>query len=82
MGGIDVQENNKMNLKEIWCEGVGRIHVAQDRVHWWALVNNHNLYVLPNIIRVIKPRKMRLAGHITQMDDMRNANSILIGKTK
>jgi hypothetical protein len=28
-----------MNLKETGCEGVGWIHLAQDRVHWQVLVN-------------------------------------------
>lgn len=31
MGSIDVQEDNKINLKEIRHEGVGRIHLAYDR---------------------------------------------------
>jgi hypothetical protein len=28
-----------MDLKEIRCEDIDWIHMAQDRVHWWALVN-------------------------------------------
>jgi hypothetical protein len=28
----------------------------------------HNLYPSPNIIRVIKLRRMRLAGHVAQME--------------
>jgi hypothetical protein len=32
----------------------------------------------PNIIRVIKPRKMRWAGHVTRMGDMRNAHYVLL----
>jgi hypothetical protein len=28
-----------MDLKEIGCEVVDRIHLAQERVQWWALVN-------------------------------------------
>jgi hypothetical protein len=28
-----------MNIKEIRCEGVDWTQLAQDRVHWWAVVN-------------------------------------------
>jgi hypothetical protein len=38
----------------------------------------HNLYFSPNIIRMIKPRRMRLAGH----GEKRNAYRILVGKTE
>jgi hypothetical protein len=33
------EDNNKINLKEIGCEGVDWIHLAQDRDQWRALVN-------------------------------------------
>jgi hypothetical protein len=39
----------------------------------------HNLYTSPNI-RVIKSRKMRVAGLVARMGDMINANYILVGK--
>jgi hypothetical protein len=42
----------------------------------------HNLYASPNIIRVIKSRRIRLAGHIALMGDMRNAYKILIVKSE
>jgi len=38
------------------------------------------LYASPNIIRVIKSRRMRWAGHVACMGEMRNAYSILVGK--
>jgi hypothetical protein len=31
----------------------------------------HNLYSSPNIIRVIKSRRMRWAGHVARMGEMR-----------
>jgi hypothetical protein len=31
----------------------------------------HNLYALPNIIRVIKSSRMRWAGHVARMGKMR-----------
>jgi len=40
----------------------------------------HNLYALPNIIRVIKSRRMRGAEHVARTGEIRNAYKILIGK--
>jgi hypothetical protein len=39
-----------------------------------------NLYVLTNIIRVIKSRRMRWAGHMACVGEMRNAYKILVRK--
>jgi hypothetical protein len=39
----------------------------------------HNLYSSPSIIRMIKPRRMRRAGHVTRMGGKRNAYRILVG---
>jgi hypothetical protein len=39
-----------------------------------------NLFASPNIIPVIKSRRMRLAGHAVSMEEMTNAYKILIGK--
>jgi hypothetical protein len=40
----------------------------------------HNSYSSPNIIRMIKSRRMRWAGHVAGMGATRNANRILVGK--
>jgi hypothetical protein len=39
-----------------------------------------NLYSSPNIIRMIKSRRMRWAGHVARMMETRNAYRILVGK--
>jgi hypothetical protein len=39
----------------------------------------HNLYSSSNIIRMMKSRRMRWAGHIARMEEMRNAYRILVG---
>jgi hypothetical protein len=36
----------------------------------------------PNIIRVIKSRRMRWAGHIARMEKIRNEYKMLVGKPK
>jgi hypothetical protein len=38
------------------------------------------LHSSPSIIRMIKSRRMRWAGHVAQMADKRNAYRILVGK--
>jgi hypothetical protein len=40
----------------------------------------HNLCSSPNIIRMIKTRRMRWAGHVARMGETRNAYRILVGK--
>jgi hypothetical protein len=41
---------------------------------WRKLYNEelHNLYSSPSIIRIIKSRRMRWAGHVTPMGEKRN----------
>jgi hypothetical protein len=49
----------------------------------WRKLHNeelHNLYSSPSIIRVIKSRRMRWAGHAARMGESRNAYRILVGK--
>jgi hypothetical protein len=40
----------------------------------------HNLYSSPNIIRMIKSRRMRWALGVARMGETRNAYRILVGK--
>jgi hypothetical protein len=40
----------------------------------------HNLYSSPDIIRQIKSRRMRWAGHLARMGEGRNVYRILVGK--
>jgi hypothetical protein len=49
----------------------------------WRKLHNeelHNLYSSPNIIRMIKSKRMRLAGHVAHIGEKRNAYRILVGK--
>jgi hypothetical protein len=39
----------------------------------------HNLYSSPSIIRMLKSRRMRWAGHVARKGDKRNAYRILVG---
>jgi hypothetical protein len=40
----------------------------------------HRLYSAPSIIRMIKSRRMRWAGHVARMEEKRNAYRMLMGK--
>ena len=46
------------------------------------LVTNelNDLYSLPNIVRVVKSRRMRWAGHVARMGDDRVVLRVLVGK--
>jgi hypothetical protein len=49
----------------------------------WRKLHNeelHNLYSSPSIIRTIKSRMMRWAGHVARMGEKRNVYRLLVGK--
>jgi hypothetical protein len=66
-------------LRRILVFGPRRDEVTGD---WRKLHNEelHNLNSSPNIIRMIKSRRMRWAGHVARMGKTRNAYRILVGK--
>jgi hypothetical protein len=38
----------------------------------------NDLYSLPNIVRVVKSRRMRWAGHVAHMGEKRGVHSVLV----
>jgi hypothetical protein len=49
----------------------------------WRKLHNeelHGLYSSPSIVRVIKAMRMRWAGHVARMGEVRCAYSILVGR--
>ena len=49
----------------------------------WRRLHNeelNDLYSSPNIVRVIKSRRMRWAGHVARMGDERGVYRVLVGK--
>jgi transcription termination factor 2 len=51
----------------------------------WRKLHNEELkglYSLPNIVRVIKSRRMRWAGHVARMEEGRGVYRVLVGKTE
>jgi hypothetical protein len=54
----------------------------EETADWRKLHNEelHKLYSSPNIIRMIKSRRIRWARHVARMRETRNAYGILVGK--
>ena len=49
----------------------------------WRKLHNEelkDLYSLPNIVRVVKSRRMRWAGHVARMGEDRGVHRVLVGK--
>jgi hypothetical protein len=51
----------------------------------WRKLHNEELHILyssPNIIRQIKSRRMRWAGHVARMGEERNVYRVWMGKSE
>ena len=49
----------------------------------WRKLHNEelsDLYSLPNIVRVVKSRRMRWAGHVARLVEGREVHRVLVGK--
>jgi len=49
----------------------------------WRKLHNEelsNLYILPNIVRVVKSRRMRWAGNVARKGKERGVHRVLVGK--
>jgi len=49
----------------------------------WRKLHNEELnylYSLPNIVWVVKSRRMRWAGHVARMGEDRDVHRVLVGK--
>ena len=67
IGKQDPEANNRPKRDENW--------------RWRRLHNEelHSLYRFPNIVRVIKSRRLRWAGHVARMEEDRSAFKFLAG---
>jgi hypothetical protein len=56
--------------------------LKRDEVRWRKLHNEElrDLYSSPSIIRLIRSRWMRWAGHVARIKERRNASRLLVGK--
>jgi len=46
----------------------------------WRKIHINDFYSSPNIVRVIKSRRLRWAGHVTRLGDNSGAYRVLVGK--
>ena len=51
---------------------------------WRKLYNEElsDLYYLPNIVGVVKSRRMRWEGHVARMGEGRGVHRVLVGKSE
>jgi hypothetical protein len=45
-----------------------------------VILCNSYKYIVPSIIRIVKLRRMRWAGHVARMGEKKNAYSLLVGR--
>jgi hypothetical protein len=59
-------------------------HRREEGGSWRKLHNDelHNLYSSPNIVMVIKSRRMRWVGHVACMGEGRGVYRVLVGRSK
>ena len=73
-------------VQKMYCQRVLRrvFGPKRDNVtgEWRKLHNEElrDLYSLRNIVRVVKSRRMRLAGHVALMGEGRDVHRVLVGK--
>ena len=51
----------------------------------WRKLHNeelNDLYCSPNIVRVIKSRRLRWAGHVARMEEGRRVHKVLVGNVR
>ena len=80
---VILTEERRLRVSENWV--LRRIYGAKrDEVsgEWRKLHNEqlNDLYFSPNIICVIKSRRMRWAGHVARMGERRRICRVLVGK--
>jgi hypothetical protein len=59
------------------------MNIRDEVTRGWRKLHNeefHNLYSSPSIVRMIKSRSMRWAGHAVRIGEKRNAYRIVVGK--
>ena len=50
----------------------------------WRKLHNeelNDLYSSPNIVRMVKSRRMRWAGHVARVEEERGVRKVLVGET-
>jgi hypothetical protein len=80
--GINLTLREKCKLK-IYENRVMIIRSRREEDGSWRELHNtelHNLHSSPNIVRVIKSRRMRRAGHVVRMGEGRGVYRVWVGR--
>jgi hypothetical protein len=74
-------EEHRLRVFENWMLRIFGPRMEADG-SWRKFHNDelHNLYSSPNIVRVIKSRRMRWAGHVACVGEGRGVYSVLVGR--
>ena len=70
-------------VKRKLANGVRREYSSHYLGTWCIQLHNEelsDLYSLPNIVRVVKSRRMRWLGHVAHMGEGRGVHRVLVGK--
>jgi hypothetical protein len=73
----DDEQGNARNMYRIL------INVLYVNTREWRKLHNeelNDLYSLPNIVRVVKSKRIRWAGHVARMGEDRGVHRVLVGK--
>ena len=76
MSSTNFNSNYGVNLRRIFGP-------KRDENGEWRRFHNdeiHSLYRSPNIVRVVKSRRLRWAGHVARMEEVKSSFKILTGK--
>jgi hypothetical protein len=57
-------------------------HITHNILKFYCKTLLHKLYSSPDIVRQIKSRRMRWAGHVARMGEGRNVYRVLMGKSE
>ena len=79
------QENIHLNLSHLACWKSRRNVLHCDNCNGHSRLRHTVLvfvqrYSLPNIVRVVKSRRMRWAGHVARMGEDRGVHRVFVGK--
>jgi hypothetical protein len=80
--GVKLVSNIKGGTKTGVFENRALRKIFDEVTGEWRKLHNeelHDMYYSPSIIRIIKTKRMRLAGHVARMGEKRNVYS-LVGK--
>jgi len=79
---ISSHEQSRRHKIKLRFTGHPRIRRDEVTGDWRRLQNEelNDLYSSPNIVRVIKSRRMRWGGHVARMGEERGVYRVLVGK--